>query len=232
LQLDIIIPTYNEAENLAKLLPYLKKHSSKSIGKIFIADSGSSDNTEAVAQQNDVTYINTGLKCRAQQMNVVAKLSEAQVLYFIHADTLPPETFASDIESALQEGYKIGSYKTKFDSDSKLLKLNAYFTRFDMMVSRGGDQTLFILKDFFENLGAYRPDYPVMEEYDLIRKAKKLSPFKIMNGASLVSTRKYDENSYARVNFANFIVFNAWRIGVHPQTLLLWYKKLIKHPKA
>lgn len=232
LLIDIIIPCLNEADNLAKLLPYLKKYAGNNIGQIFIADAGSTDATEAVSLQNEVAYINTGLRSRAKQMNAVAKISTASILYFIHADTLPPKTFETDILNAVEEGFKIGSYRTEFDSDSKLLKLNAYFTKFDMMVSRGGDQTLFILKEFFEELGAYREDYPVMEEYDLIRKARKVCTFKILDGATLISTRKYIENSYVRVNMANFIVFNAWRIGIHPNRLILWYKKLIKHPKV
>ena len=37
-----------------------------------------------------------------------------------------------------------GCFRVKFDSDHPLLKVNAYCTRFDRLMCRGGDQTLFI----------------------------------------------------------------------------------------
>lgn len=231
MQISIIIPTYNEADNIGHLIQYLQRHSKKTVSEIVVCDGGSQDNTLDLAKQHGATPILSPSKGRAAQMNYAASRAKGDILYFVHADSIPPSEFEKDILKCISGGIKSGCYRFKFNSDNPFLKLNAWFTRFNLLVCRGGDQTLFIEKNLFNELGGYDEKFIIMEEYELIKKLKKKNAFCIIQKDVLVSARKYEKNSYFRVNLANFIVFNMYRLGFPPMRLHKTYQKLINHPK-
>ncbi|MEO5911846.1 MAG: TIGR04283 family arsenosugar biosynthesis glycosyltransferase [Pelobium sp.] len=226
--LSIIIPTYNESEQILKLLGQLQELSHKNL-EILVVDGGSSDDTQRLTESLGIKFISSPHKGRAKQMNYGAKQAKGDVLYFLHADTLPPLSFFLDIEEALKGGFPIGCYRFKFDSEKKILKVNAYFTRFDRLMCRGGDQSLYITRELFDELGGYSEEHKVMEDYDIIIRARKKHPFKIIPKNVLVSARKYDHNSYLRVNIANFIVFMMFYSKMDHDKIIRFYKKMLNH---
>ncbi len=229
--ISIIIPVINEAENLSFLLPYLQQHGGETVTEIIVVDGGSTDDTHEVVHQQGATLLHCKERSRAAQQNMGAKHSTGSILYFVHADTIPPTTFVEDILQACKEGQCSGCYRFKFRSNKWLLRVNSYFTRFDRIMCRGGDQTLFIKRELFEKLNGFNPYYVIMEEYDLIKRIKPHG-FKIIPKDALVSARKYNENSYFRVNLANFVVFMLYFANVNPLRLKTVYGKMIAHPKG
>lgn len=228
--LTVIIPTLNEANNLKELLPLLSA-SLNADDEVIVCDASSADGSAEIAAELGARVLKPK-RGRASQMNAGAQAAKNQILYFVHADTRPPATFRKDVLRHYSEGNKIGCYRFKFDSESKWLKINSYFTKFDRMMCRGGDQTLFVCKDFFSELNGFDENHVIMEDYDFILRARKKSNFVIMDGDAVVSPRKYEENSYMRVNLSNFIIFKLYQLGVKPHRLDSLYKRLIKHPKA
>ena len=231
MQLSIIIPTYNEEANIGSLVRYLIKHANGALADLLVVDGGSTDRTLEVARKAGARAILCPTKGRANQMNLGAEMATGHLLYFVHADALPPSSYVADITQAIAEGHEIGCYRFKFRSSKLMLKVNAYFTRFDRIMCRGGDQTLFLKRTLFDRLGGYAKDWMLMEEYDLILRAKEIASFKIIPKDTLVSARKYEENSYLRVNWANLTVFRMFRRGASQEDMLATYKRLIKHPK-
>ena len=146
MKISIIIPTYNEEDNIAELIPYLQKHSLRKDTEIIVVDAESCDDTLKNAKTCGVTCIVSDKKGRAAQMNAGVDHSSGDILYFVHADSIPPPSFVEDILAAVEEGYHSGCYRFQFDSDHPLLKVNAFMTRFDRIMCRGGDQTLFITR--------------------------------------------------------------------------------------
>lgn len=229
MQLSIIIPTLNEEKNIGELLKHLSMAPKIDQAEIIVCDGQSEDRTVSICQNWKVRI----LECkrgRAVQMNAGAQAAKADILYFVHADTRPPLSFVQDIGQARTEGYDLGSYRFRFDSEKSLLKVNNYFTRFNQMWTRGGDQSLFISKEAFGSLNGYREEFVIMEEYDLLKRAKGLNlRFKVMPKDIVVSARKYEGNSYLRVQFANLVVFNMFRLGCRPQQILDTYRRLIDY---
>ncbi len=229
MQMSVIIPTYQEGKNIGCLIKQLVLHGHQNLLEILVVDGGSYDNTTAAAKQAGAQVHTAPSKGRAAQMNLGATLAKGDVLYFVHADTLPPATYTQDICQAIQQGYKLGCFRSKFDSEKLLLKINGYCSRFEGLMCRGGDQTLFITRALFDALQGYDEYYTVMEEYDLIRRACTCERFKIIESEVQVSARKYDHNSYLRVNFANFVVFNMFRMGYAPDKIKSTYQKLLDY---
>lgn len=228
---SIIIPTYNEEENILQLLNYLKDNSDDRLAEIIVVDGGSRDQTVHIVKEAGFTCTISEKRGRAAQMNCGYKMSKGNLLYFIHADTKPPASYLDDLYHAMIEGYSAGCYRFRFDSDDLLLSINSYFTRFDRIMCRGGDQTLFITRKLFENLGAYQEDFMIMEEYNLIQKIQKAALFKIIPKDVIVSARKYEKNHYLKVNFANLVLFMMYFSGARQETMVHAYKSLIHHPK-
>jgi len=229
MNVSVIIPTFNEEENIAKLVKYLFKHATTKLEEIIVCDGHSRDATLTAAQDAGAKAFLSPKRGRAAQMNYAASKAQGDVLYFVHADTMPPATYLSDIQEALADGCLLGGYRSKFDSKNPLLKINAYFTQFESPVCHGGDQTLYVYKDFFDELGGYREEFVIMEDFELIRRARKIAVFKDMQKKVLISDRKYRKNSYFRVNFANLIAFNMYRMGFAPKRIQQTYHKLLKH---
>ena len=228
MKVSIIIPTLNEAENIERVIERLKTGGNGLIADLLVVDGGSEDQTVSIAAKAGARVIQT-LPGRALQMNHGVEHSTGDLLYFVHGDTLPPVDYLDKILQGVAEGYPVGCFRFRFDSDSRLLKLNAYFTRFNQIWCRGGDQSLFITRQAFNALGGYRNDYRIMEDYDLIIRARKQYPFKVIPDDVIVSARKYQTNSYLRVQFANFIVFNMFRLGYSQERMAKTYKRLLNY---
>lgn len=228
MEISVIIPTWNEAANIGKLIRHLRQ-TCRFAGEIIVVDGGSQDDTLAVAQAQGARPLLSPYRGRGPQMNYAVAQASNDLLYFVHADALPPADFARHIEQALAEGYALGCFTYRFDSDRWLLRINSWFTRLDRIWCRGGDQTLFIRRATFEELEGFRPDYIIMEDYELIARARTQFRFKIIRRDVIVSARKYVDNSYLRVQLANFIVFNMYRFGASQRRLADTYRTLLKY---
>jgi rSAM/selenodomain-associated transferase 2 len=225
--ISIIIPVINEAERIAPLLRYLTKHGKNDVLEILVVDGGSSDRTQTIASEAGARVIDCPICSRAAQMNAGAREAKGDILYFVHADTTPPESFAADILHSIQEGYVMGCYRYRFDSPNKLLQINAFFNRFHWLWCQGGDKTFFIRRPVFEKFNGYDTFYSVMEEYDFLKRAMPVYQLDIIPKYATVSARKYEKNGWLRVQVANFTVFSLFKWGVHPDRLKRLYKKML-----
>lgn len=228
--ISIIIPTYNEADGIAKLIQYLQEYGSSYVKEIIVSDGGSMDDTMSIATAAGASAILSPEKGRAAQMNHGASIATGSVFYFVHADTFPPASFAADIIAAINSGCTLGRYRTKFDSNKKILLFNAWFTRFDLFICYGGDQTLFMHRILFEQIGGFNDSMRIMEDYDIVIRAKSTGArYKIFPSAALVSARKYETNSWLRVQTANYTIIRMYKKGASQIEMVQRYKAMLNY---
>lgn len=227
MRLSIIIPVYNEAATIGRLLRHLRSEGGAET-EIFVCDGGSADNTATIATAEGATVLACPEKGRAAQMNWGARQASGDVLYFVHADTIPPAGFPDDIRMALTEGFDMGRYRTRFESGKRLLRFNEWFTRFDLFICMGGDQTLFIRRSLFDELGGFRAEMKIMEEYEFCVRARAKARYKIFKKAALVSARKYEKNSWLRVQLANNAVVQRYKHGATQEELVAEYRRRLR----
>jgi len=225
MHLSIIIPTLNEESNLTNLLSALTQIQDERILEIIVADGGSIDATHEIVAKYPVQILKLKKHCRAYQMNAAVKKAKGNTLYFIHADTIPPSSFVQDIHEALQSGYEVGSYSFKLDSADLRLRFLSFLTKFNMLISRGGDQTLFVTRDLFDSLSGYDESFVIMEDFDFIKRARKRTKFRLLNKSVSVSARKYERNSFFQVQRANLAAFLMFYFGVSPQKIKDMYHR-------
>lgn len=228
MQLSIIIPTLDEAHNIGDLVAYLRSHAGPHLRELIVVDAGSQDGTAQAAAAAGATVLQCPRRCRAVQLNLGAAAATAEVLYFVHADVVPPPHFATDALAAVQDGHRYGNYASAYVGQAQM-RANSRFTQKDWLVARGGgDQTLFITAAFFQALGGFDPRFVLMEDFDLVRRARKRAKMRLFADHAYISTRKYLRNSYLRVSLANLIVYTSFRLHVPPRALAWMYRKLLR----
>ena len=225
-------PAYNEEAVIEKTLSHLiEAIGEHTINEIILVDGGSTDKTINKAEQFGAQVIQPGIKSRAMQMNAGAKAATGNVLLFLHADTVPPKLFLEEIYDALNEGFCFGSYRLKFDYDHWFLKLNCWFTRFNINNFRFGDQGLFVMKNVFEEAGGFNENLLLMEDQELFSRLTRLGKCKVMKGEVITSARKYKENGVFKTQAIFFLIYFMYKLGFSHQMLCATYKKLIKQDK-
>lgn len=228
--LDIVIPALNEHENLKKLLPFLREHSKENSTNIIVVDAkNSKDTTEALCKDWNCHYQKSENCQRASQLNEGAAISKADSIIFLHADVFPPKSFVQDIENCLITGNDCGMFCYRFDKARLLMKVNQYFTRFDSSLSGGGDQCFFILKSVFDQHNGFDESFCLMEDFELFRRLKKEGArYEIVQSPAIVSSRKYENNSWLRVNIVNFLTFQKFKKSLPSKELSQFYKKWLR----
>jgi len=227
--ISVVIPVLNEEPRIGALVKRLVETGGVSLQEVIVVDGGSTDSTCEVAKAAGACVMEAGVPGRAFQMNKAAAAASGDILYFVHADVNINPGYVADIREMLGRGYHAGCYRYKFDANSALLKLNAWMTRFPAIWCRGGDQTLFIARNVFDELGGYKSEMKIMEDYEFILRLRKRYRFGIIPKHIIVSARKYEINGYLRVQFANFFVFSMYFCGSSQDFLVRAYKKLLNY---
>ena len=237
--ISIIIPTYTEAANIGRLVRELRQYGGSQVSQawpvqILVVDANSPDDTAGVASRAGATVLTAPKPGRAAQMNFGAAHATGEILYFVHADVGINPDFMADIEAGVRAGYDAGCYRFRFDSEKPMLRLNSYGTRFPGLMSRGGDQTLFITRTLFDRLGGFDESFVVMEDFEIIIRIRQVAPnaarrFLIIPKDVLVSARKYDTNSWLRVQVANLTAFALFFLKAPPARIARTYKAMLNH---
>jgi rSAM/selenodomain-associated transferase 2 len=226
LKLSIIIPTLQEEATIGKLIAYLKQCISADT-EIIVADGGSTDATSVIAEKEGAKVILCSRKGRGQQMNVGATEAQGDILYFLHADTFPAKDFEASIKRVVEGGYESGCFRLRFDLNHWFLSLNAWFTRFDLDAIRFGDQSLFVKRTVFENIGGFDEHLHLLEDQEIIVRLKQKSSFCVLPNYVTTSARKYKQTGVYKLQAGYFVIYTLYRFGVSQQKLVQVYRSLI-----
>ena len=233
-KISIIIPTLNEASTIKDLLGYLcKNSSSKNIADIIVVDGGSEDDTVSVVEKT-ITKTTQNIillsskKGRAKQMNSGAAHATGAILYFLHADSYPPQNFDQYIIDEVQRGNLAGCFRMCFDSKHWWLRLASWLTQFSWRACRGGDQSQFITKKLFEEIGGFDESFIIYEDNDLINKLYAKKQFVVINKKLKTSARLYERVGIWKLQYHFWTIYVKKWLGATPDDLYHYYLRNIK----
>jgi len=219
---SVIIPTLNEAAHIAACIERVR--TLNSFAQMIVADGGSRDQTALMAEKAGAQVVGSQ-PGRGIQCNCGAKNAAGSIFIFLHADTfLPQEAFVILNNFFSDPRVEIGTFRLRFDSENWFLKLSGYLTRFDSILTRFGDQGIVVRRSFFNELGGF-PEWPLFEDVDFLRRARKKTKIHSFPAEVLTSARKFKQNGPIRQQIKNGILILKYLAGVSPETLAKEYRR-------
>jgi rSAM/selenodomain-associated transferase 2 len=221
LQFSVIIPTYNEENNIHNQIQEIRGVLD---AEIIVVDGGSTDRTREITKNEDVILISSR-KGRGTQIIEGVKNSTNDFLIFLHADTrLPLEVSTMLTEFFLDQNKKIGAFTIKFEPSILILDLISIASRLDSILTSYGDQCIFTRKDFYEEIGGF-PDWPLFEDIYFLQKARRLTKVYKLRGPVVSSSRRFQKNGVIPQLALNTWLILQYLYGVHPRELARRYHK-------
>ena len=218
-QISVIIPALDEAQNLKELLPTLNGV------EILVVDGASTDGTKQVALQLGAVVIDS-IKGRAEQANAGAKRASGNVLYFLHADGRPPVGWQKMIIEELEQGAAAGCFRMKWNDGHILLRFFSWWTRFFREKFRGGDQSLFVKRALFEQIGGYK-GLPLFEDVEIIERIAQHGRFTVIKSPIVTSARRYRKVGVWRLQWYYTILHTMYRMGYPMDRIKKQYDKTV-----
>jgi rSAM/selenodomain-associated transferase 2 len=223
--ISVVIPAFNEENHIKDTLEIVRSRA-EGIHEYIVAVGGT-DKTANIARKAGATVVEGGL--RSVALNVGARVATGNVIYFLHADTTPPMGWDKLISNEYESGNSSGSFRLSFDTNKLILRFFSWFTRFSWSIARFGDQSLYVSRTVFQDIGGYNENLSVMEDNDIVRRLKKVSTHSVIQKKVITSARKYEQHGAYKLQLIYVLVTILYYCGLSQARILSIYKTLLEY---
>jgi rSAM/selenodomain-associated transferase 2 len=189
---SIVIPARNDAAALTQTLDALDGLRGRAGAEIIVAAAGDSVGTTRATGER-VRLLWPGPSTRAALMNAGAAAAGGGVLFFVHADSVPPTDALVRIADALADPRVVGgAFEHCFAERAFSLRVINLVNRTRYRLTRNwyGDQGIFVRADVFRALGGYR-ELRLMEDVDFSQRLKRRGRSVLIHAPLVTSGRRF-----------------------------------------
>jgi rSAM/selenodomain-associated transferase 2 len=222
--LSIVIPTLNEADELEQTVR--RARAIPEVAGITVVDGGSCDGTVELATALGCTVLMASAS-RGGQLRLGANEATGDVILLLHADTwLPPGAGRAALACFQQPDVVGGAFWKIFRDPTWLMRGSR--ARCGLRLWLGGrlmgDQAIFVRRDALEKIGGV-PDLPLMEEFELCRRLRRLGRLVLADATVSTSTRRFQKHGVLRTYWRmGEVTIRHW-LGQSPDSLRRIYDK-------
>ncbi len=210
-RVSIIIPARDDAEALAATFDRLVRLEGIKAAEIIVASAGDPEGT-AHAINGRARLLVHADSTRAGLMNAGATAAIGEILFFLHADSVPPPDALRLIERAMADDRVVGgAFAHRFAEGDWRLALISGINRLRYRLTRNyyGDQGIFVRTAVFRRLGGY-PPRRVLEDLEFSRRLKRAGRTALIRVPVVTSGRRF----LARGPWRTFVII-VWLLACY-----------------
>jgi len=219
--ISIIIPIKDESPEIAERF---RPFSIAGETEILLADRGDCPETTRAFERLGARIV-SGPGSRGLRLDRAAREARGDVLFFVHADSRPPENALSAIAETLATGAVGGAFSLAYENQTAAMAWIAWWAnlRSRRLGLPFGDQGLFFRREAYAVSGGFR-DLPVCDDVDIVRRLKRVGRLSVRPEKTVTSPRRYRETGAVRQVLRNWRVLAGYFAGVSPEKLERWYR--------
>lgn len=219
MSLSVIIPARNEEACIADAVDSAL-HGEPF--EVIVVDGASEDRTASIARARGAAVL-TSPPGRGIQLHRGAEAATGDQLVFLHADCRLPEGYAGHVREVLSRpGVSAGAFRLRIDAPSRSLRvIERLVSLRSRLGSPYGDQAIFTGTDVYRRAGGF-PPIPAMEDFEFVRRMRKLGRVVIAPASILASGRGWQGRGVIATTALNQVCVLAWLLGVSPARIATW----------
>lgn len=219
--ISFVIPTLNETTTIENTLEKLLSVISPD-DEVIVVDGRSEDDTvQRTRNFKDARLVEGCARGRALQMNAGAEIAGKEYILFLHADTTIDSPGIKKLKKEIGENKtNWGWFTLKLDSPRLIYRVFERLASYRTMLAHEplGDHGIFVRTDLFKRIGGY-PEIPIMEDIELVKKLRKISPGKRIDHHVLTSVRRFERGGILKTAYNICMIRVAYFFGMSPQSL-------------
>jgi len=222
--ISIIIPTYNEAAGIEQILGSLQ--ALRRAGHEVIVVDGNSDDETMLRAQPLADQMLIAPRGRASQMNAGARIAHGDILWFLHADSLPPTNADQLILDTLKKKHAVwGHFDVRLSGSDFLLRIIELMMNVRSRISgiATGDQGIFVTRDTFIQVDGF-PDIPLMEDIAISKRLRTYGRPICLHQKLTTSSRRWKERGVWRTILMMWRLRLEYALGTDPHKLERLYR--------
>ena len=220
-RVSVVIPAWNEAERLPRLLDALER-CDPAPHEVIVVDGGSDDTTWDLAR--DRARVIEAERGRARQQNAGAGEASGDVLWFLHADCVPGPSGVEEIGDAVARGSPGGCFLIAFPAEERTLHplvpwIERGINARTRVTRKGtGDQGIFATREVFRAAGGF-PAWPLFEDVALAAWLCRAGRPAVCRGPLETSARRWLRHGVTRTMASMWGLRLAYLAGASPESL-------------
>lgn len=222
--ISVVVPAFNGATTIERTLGGLQ--AMRRAGHEVIVVDGASDDETLLRARPLADKVLSATRGRASQMNAGAHIAQGDVLWFLHADSLPPVDADQLILDALIKKDAVwGRFDVRLSGSGLIYRIIELMmnNRSRMSGIATGDQGIFITRNTFIQAGGF-PDIPLMEDIALSKRLRAYGRPVCLRQKLITSSRRWDKRGVWRMVLMMWRLRLAYALGVNPQKLARLYR--------
>lgn len=223
----VIIPLAHEPE----IGMQLDRLAHAGIDELILVHAGDAPTVRAIDRWRDARArapdpIVASAPCgRASQMNRGAEAATADILLFLHADTVLPIDASAHVRAAITAGRVWGRFDVRLSGTHPAFRVIERMMNWRSATTgiATGDQALFVQRDVFRMLGGYAA-IPLMEDIEFAARLKWVDRPALIRAPVVTSSRRWEQHGIVRTVLRMWALRLLYALGVAPRILVRWYE--------
>jgi len=216
---SVIVPTLNEVREIDHFIENIKEYLPGC--EIIVCDGGSKDGTIDKVIKAGVILI-TSKPGRGNQCYEGGKIAQGEVLLFLHVDS----RFVSNSKQLLDTLFwssnkKVANFTVQFKSASRKYRILEFFTQFDTIFTRFGDQGILVKRNFYQKNPF--PKVVIFEDVNYLRSVRRETKIYRIPVQLITSTRRFEHLGFYKTNLQNCWLMLLYLLGTSEEKLYKRY---------